>query len=140
MQGKGAEGESQRRQEMERREGANDREEKPRIFQLFEGWHKGLTALAWSSRLPAQLCPPTVRREHPPTLGRACANARMCHCIAGNLSFVTHIVPVPVSVLRRVRHGENKTDEKGGNPYVGTKSRRDACNEVHLKINSDQDE
>lgn len=79
------------------REGPDDGEEKPRIFQLFEAWHKGLTAPAWRSRLPAQCCPPTTPCELPSTFGRACANARTCDCKAGNLSLVTDIVPVPVS-------------------------------------------
>lgn len=128
--------------------GQNDGEEKPGLFQLFEAWHKGLTTPAWSSPLPAQRCPPTKPRKLPSTFGCACANARMCDCAAGNPSFVTDIVPVPVrqtrqtnqgaagGVLSRVRHGANKTEEKGGDPLAETKSRRDAGNDAHLKITS----
>lgn len=37
---------------------------------------------------------------------------------------------------KRARHGANETAEKGGDPFAETKSRRDAGNNVHLKINS----
>lgn len=85
--------------------GQTREEEKPGIFQLFEAWHKGLTAPAWSSRLPAQRCPPTTPRKLPSTLGRACASARMCHCSAGNLSLLTDIVPVTGSPPRSTERG-----------------------------------